>query len=138
MAAVNEPMPVGDISSPQQILAAARMFLSDGNFRDALASARKANELSGSPEAQELILSTESAWLKLLRTKLLNEKRTPVLKVPPSKLKAMSLTAPERYLLSRFDGKRDLATIVNVSPLRELEALAHVSRFVELGLITVD
>ena len=47
------------------------------------------------------------------------------------------LTAPERYLLSRVEGKRDLPSLINVSPLRELEALAHFQRFVEMGLVAL-
>jgi hypothetical protein len=53
-------------------------------------------------------------------------------------MRAMSLSAPERYLLSRMDGKRTLTAIVSVSPLRELDALAHVQRFVEKGLVKLE
>jgi hypothetical protein len=45
------------------------------------------------------------------------------------------LTAPERYLLSRFDGKRELRSIVQVSPIRELDALKFVRQFVDAGVV---
>jgi hypothetical protein len=37
-----------------------------------------------------------------------------------------------------MDGKRTLSAIVSVSPLRELDALAHVQRFLDDGLIKLD
>lgn len=115
----------------------ARVCLSAGSYREALASLRKTNGHLGSKEAQDLIRQTEAAWLAALRAEFMVGKKIPLLKVPPSKLKALALTAPERYLLSRFDGKRDLAGIVNVSPLRELDALMHFQRFIEQGLVVL-
>jgi hypothetical protein len=50
----------------------------------------------------------------------------------------MELTPPERYLLSRIDGVRDVKTIVRVSPVRELEALKSFQRFVENGIVGVE
>jgi hypothetical protein len=50
----------------------------------------------------------------------------------------MQLSAPERYLLSRADGTRDLASIVQVSPLHELEALKLFQRLLDQGLVKVQ
>jgi hypothetical protein len=135
---ISEPLTVGEGTSAEDVLKASKAFLAAGNYRDALNLARKANELSPSAETQTLITQTEGAWLSLLRSQFMASKKIPALKVAPSKIKAMSLTAPERYLLSRFDGKRDIVSIINVSPIRELEALAHFARFVELGLVRLD
>ncbi len=135
MASMFEPDAVPEHSSPQQAMEHARACLNAGNFREALAAARAANERAASGETQGLIQQTEAAWLAALRTKFMTVKRIPMLKVPPSKLKGMPLTAPERYLLSRFDGKRDLPAIINVSPIRELEALSHFQRFLDQGLV---
>ena len=121
--------------SPQQAMEHARACLAASNYREALGSARQANERAASAETQALIQLAETAWLTKLRSLFMAVKRVPVLKVAASQLKAMPLTAPERYLLSRFDGKRDLPTIINVSPLRELEALSHFQRFLEQGLV---
>ncbi len=52
-----------------------------------------------------------------------------------TKVKEMSLSAPEKYLLSRIDGTRDIQAIVHVSPLQELEALKLFRRFVDDGLV---
>lgn len=139
MASINEPMQVGveEQVSGDALLAHVREFLKAGNYRDALNLARKAHELSPSPEADALARQAESTWLGELKNRLVATKRVPTLMVPPSKLKAMQLSAPERYLLSRIDGKRDLGSIVNVSPLRELEALAHFEKFLEMNLISL-
>ncbi len=135
MASMFEPSTMDEGASSQQALEHARVCLHEGNFRSALAAARHANTLTASAEAQGLISQTETAWLTDLRGKFMTVKRIPRLKMPPSKLKEIPLTAPERYLLSRLDGKRDLPAIINVSPLRELEALAHFQRFLEQGLV---
>ncbi len=129
---VASPVPAPSL---QQAMDHARACLGAGSYREALLSARQANDLAASAETQALIQQTEATWLATLRSEFMIGKRVPLLKVPPSKLKALTLTAPERYLLSRFDGKRDLPAIVNVSPLRELEALAHFQRFLEQGLV---
>jgi hypothetical protein len=138
MASMNEPEAEAEAASLQQLLDSARGFIAKGNHRSALNAARKANELAASAETQALISQIETAWLQLLRGSLTATKRIPSLKVPPSKLRGLPLTAPERYLLSRFDGKRDLGSVINVSPIRELEALSHFQRFLEMGLVGLD
>ncbi len=138
MASMFDPLEIDEGVSAQQAMDHARACLSKGSHREALAAARQANELGASAETQTLIGLAEATWLAALRAQLLGDKKIPMLKVPPSKLKALPLTAPERYLLSRFDGKRDLPTIINVSPLRELDALAHFQRFLEQGLVELS
>ena len=138
MASMAEPELEGDAATVQQLIETAREQLSAHHHRQALSSARKANDLAASSETQTLISQIETTWLGLLRSLYTATKRTPSLKVPPSKLRGLPLTAPERYLLSKFDGKRDLASVINVSPIRELEALAHFQRFLELGLVMVE
>jgi hypothetical protein len=119
----------------QQSVEHARASLAAGSYRDALTAARKANEGAPTAETQALIQQIESTWLATLRAEYMVGNRIPMLKVPPSTLKGMPLTAPERYLLSRLDGRRDLPAIINVSPLRELEALSLFQRFEEQGLV---
>ena len=45
------------------------------------------------------------------------------------------LTSPERYLISRIDGRRDVGDILRVSPLHELDALRYFQGFVDTGLV---
>ena len=50
-------------------------------------------------------------------------------------LRRLPLTAPERYLLSRVDGRRTVEAIIQVSPIHELDALRCFKGFLEQGLV---
>lgn len=126
---------IGSESPAAEVLQAARMFLENGNLKDGEALARRAYELAPSSETAELLKSAETALLESLRGTLMESPQVPSLLVAPAQLKAMPLTAPERYLLSRIDGRRDVAAIVRVSPLQELEALKFFSGFLDQGLV---
>ncbi len=127
-----------DEPSDAEMLDNSRRFLAQGNMRDALALARRSHQVKPSPEAQALARQIEEKWLVELRKELLSGKRVPKVRVDGPAIRAMSLSAQERYLLSRMDGKRLLSAIVSVSPLRELDALAHVQGFLEKGLIKLE
>src|SRR5207302_4887267 len=111
---------LGSESSVEEIFQAAQSFLAQGNLRDAEALARRAQELAPSPDTQALLKRAESALLAELKENLLDVPRVPSLMVPPPHLKTLPLSAPERYLLSRIDGKRDLAAFLHQSPLQSL------------------
>ena len=64
-------------------------------------------------------------------------RRVPSVLVAPAMLRTMSLSAPEKYLLSRVDGRRDMASIISVSPLQELEALKLFQQFIDRGLVAM-
>jgi hypothetical protein len=53
-----------------------------------------------------------------------------MLLIGPEQLAKVNLSAPERYLLSRVDGKRDLESILRIAPVREFEGLVAFDRFV--------
>ncbi len=129
------PQIIGTESPVDEILSAARMFLDKANFRDAEVLARRAHELVPSPEVASLLRQAEIGLQESLRRLLMDPPRVPTLLVPQAKLKTMPLTAPERYLLSRIDGKRDVAAIVHVSPLHELEALKYFQGFLDNGFV---
>jgi hypothetical protein len=129
---------VGEELSAQQILDHARGFLDAGNFRDAESLIRRAQEMSPSPEIAALLKEAEAGLGKQLKERMMQPRKIPSLLVPQADLKSMTLTAPEKYLLSKIDGKRDVNAIVNVSPLRELEALKLIQGFVDNGLVRLD
>ncbi|MBJ6763874.1 DUF4388 domain-containing protein [Myxococcaceae bacterium JPH2] len=126
---------IGSESSSDEVLQAAQMFIDAGNLRDGEALARRAHEMSPSPASTALLKSAEAKLLTLLRKELMEPGRVPGLLVTPAQLKSTPLSAPERYLLSRVDGRRDVAAIVHVSPLQELEALKFFQGFVDAGLL---
>ncbi|HEX8703674.1 MAG TPA: DUF4388 domain-containing protein, partial [Myxococcaceae bacterium] len=129
------PQIIGSESPVDEILSAARMFLDKSNFRDAEVLARRAYEMVPSPENAELLKHAETGLQESLRTVLMDPPQVPTLLVPQAKLKTMPLSAPERYLLSRIDGKRDVAAIVHVSPLHELDALRYFQGFLDSGFV---
>jgi hypothetical protein len=129
------PQIIGSESPVDEILSAARMFLDKCNFRDAEVLARRAHEMVPSPEVAELLKHAETGLQESLRLVLMDPPQVPTLLVPPAKLKTMPLSAPERYLLSRIDGKRDVAAIIHVSPLHELDALKYFQSFVDSGFV---
>jgi Domain of unknown function (DUF4388) len=121
-----------------QLVRQARMWLDMGNVRDAEAMARRAQDLFQTQETSDLLRLTEGALLAKLRRDLSEGRQVPSLLIHSSKLKTLDLSAPEKYLLSRIDGKRELSGIVRVSPLQELEALKFFQRFIEQGLVKLD
>jgi Domain of unknown function (DUF4388) len=133
-----EPQIIGSESSVDEVLQAARMFLDGLNYRDGEVLARRAHEMAPSPETAELLKQAETGLLEALRLVLMDPPQVPALLVPQAQLKTMQLSAPERYLLSRIDGKRDVAAIVRVSPLHELDALKYFQSFVDSGFVKLN
>lgn len=124
-------MGLGEAPSPAELLESAQSLYGQQKFRDALALARHAQQLAPGPEAQLLLKQIEEAWLPTLKATFLSTPKVPTLRVRDGQLKDEPLSAPERYLLSRLDGKRSLEGIVRVAPLREFEVLAFFDRFIE-------
>ncbi|HEX4621852.1 MAG TPA: DUF4388 domain-containing protein, partial [Myxococcaceae bacterium] len=108
-----------DDAAAQELVEQVRAHLNDKMWSDAEELARRAHLLSPSVATADLLKEAESGLLTELRQEVLNGKRVPRLLLAPTKVKSMRLSAPERYLLSRFDGKRELRAIVQVSPIRE-------------------
>jgi hypothetical protein len=133
--APEEPRIIGSESSVDEVLQVARVFLEGRNYRDAEVLARQAHEMAPSAETAELLKQAELGLQESLRQVLTEPPQVPTLLVPQAQLKTMQLTAPERYLLSRIDGKRDVGAIIRVSPLHELEALKYFQGFVESGFV---
>jgi hypothetical protein len=134
-AASETPQIIGSESSVDEVVQAARMFLENFNYQDAEVLARRAHEMSPSVDTAELLKQAEQGLLGALRLVLIEPVQVPTLLVPQAQLKTMQLSAPERYLLSRIDGKRDVGAIVRVSPLHELEALKYFQGFVDSGFV---
>lgn len=126
---------IGSESSSDEVLQAAQLFLDAGNLRDGEALARRAHEIAPTEHTQRLLRDAEARLLTELRKALMEPSRVPTLRVSAPHLKTMPLSSPERYLLSRIDGKRDVAAIVHVSPLQELEALKFFQGFVDTELV---
>jgi len=120
---------LGDSPTAEQVLDNARAFFTQGNLRDAYSLARRSNQMTSTLDAALLLKQIELAWFPQLKTELLARSRVPQILLQPDALARLPLAAPERYLLSRVDGKRDIGTIIRVAPLKEFEALAYFDRF---------
>ncbi len=125
----------GDETPALEHIQAAQDALEKGDFWEGEAQARRAHELAPSPETEELLHSASAALLGLLRRRMTDTPQMPVLRVSAAELKTTRLTTPERYLLSRIDGKRDVGVILGLSPLSELDGLKYFQSFVDLGLV---
>ncbi len=119
------------------VLHRARKLLHEGNTSEAEEAARKAHSLSPSPETADLLRQAEAALLAKLRGELMSA-TVPSLLVPAGQLRDLPLTAPEKYLLARVNGTRQLSAIVNASPIQELEALKSFHRFVQKRLVKLS
>lgn len=120
--------------SVAQLLDRARDALAAGSLAEAADLAARAAD-KGDPRGTELLKQAEERLLAQLRKELLANPRVPFLTVDRQQIKAMPLNPPERYLLSRMDGVRQLGSVVRVAPMRELDALRLVKRLHRDGVI---
>lgn len=121
---------LGDSPTAEMLLANARAFTEKSNFRDAWALARRSNEITPTLDAALLMRQLESSWAPQLRADFISSGKLPHLAIPQEQAAKLSLSAPERYLLSRVDGKRAVDDILRIAPLREFDALVALDRFV--------
>jgi hypothetical protein len=117
------------------LIAATEEFIERGLFKEAVSAARAAHQQNQTTETRTVLQKAEEGWLAELRKSFTARTLVPRLNATMAEIKNMPLSAPERYLLSRVDGKRSLMAIISVAPLRELDALAHVQRFVQQGIV---
>ena len=71
------------------------------------------------PRVEGVFQDLQTALLQLLGNQLLRVGVVPQLNVSSDEIRRLQLSAAERYLLSRVDGKRELRAIVRVSPLHQ-------------------
>lgn len=129
---------IGDEQEGSEVADAARNFLAGGNFKEADILARRAFEMSPTNENAALVREAEQQLLSHLRGTLLARRHVPSVLVTPAKLRTLELSAQEKYLLSRIDGRRDLSQIIHASPLQESEALKLIQNFIDSGFISLQ
>lgn len=127
--AIDVDLGLGDSPTAEQLLQNARAFYEKSNFRDAWTLARRSNEVTPTLDATLLMRQVEVAWMPQLKADFVSSGKLPGMLIGPEQLAKLTLTAPERYLLSRVDGKRDVENILRIAPLREFEALVAFDRF---------
>lgn len=136
-AAVAAPASPGSPAQFDERLAAARHFLSASNYEAALDVLDGLyREHPGDDSLRRLTAEAEAAFIDKAYRHLLPEKKVPVLTKPAEQLAtAAKLSPQEFFLLSRIDGLWDVRSIIQISPLREVDALRTLKRMRELGMI---
>jgi hypothetical protein len=124
--------PAGDGSAGGEDLEGEALVVEGLGEEEALGPPAGGAAASGVPP---LPAGDAAAQLDALRRALVDPPRVPALRVPATDLKGLGLGPQELYLLSRVDGRRDLASIVRMSPLKEADALRHFYGLLERGLI---
>jgi hypothetical protein len=126
----------GETVAAADLLDRARGLLADGRDGDAELVASKAVELApGSDAARSVLGEVERVLGARLRSALLDPPRMPVLRVPRAELTSLKVSAAEKYLLSRCDGRRDVRALAQLAPLRELDVLKAIRRFADAELV---
>jgi hypothetical protein len=88
------------------------------------------------PSLRRLVHEAEAAFVEKAYRHYVPGSRVPVLTCPIEALESEKLSPTEFYLLSRIDGTWDVKSIIQIAPLREVEALRTLKRMREKGLIT--
>ena len=92
-------------------------------------------EHPGDDSLRRLIAEAEAAFVEKAYRHYLPADRIPILSRPIGELSGETLTPQEFFMLSRIDGSWDVRSIVQVAPLREVDALRTLKRMRELGMI---
>jgi Domain of unknown function (DUF4388) len=125
-----------DAAAPAELGDRARSLLAEGRAEDAERVAARAVELApGASAARSLLAEAERVLSERLRAELLAPSRTPRLRVAPHEVGRMRLSAADKYLLSRCDGRRDVRQLADAAPLPELEVLKALRRFADAELV---
>jgi hypothetical protein len=132
------PEPADDDGAPMELLDRARDLLADGHADEAELAAARAVELAPGLEAARVLLAqAERALAERLRAELLESPHRPSLQLAPGEMGKLKLPAPDKYLLSRCDGRRSVGDLARLAPLRELDVLKAIHRFADSGLVKI-
>jgi hypothetical protein len=139
-AAVEEPpaAPVAEHGADfEERLSAARRFMSASDYDSALDLLDVLyRENPGDDALRRLTAEAEAAFVDRAYRHVVPEHKVPVLTRPAAELATEArLTPQEFFLLSRIDGLWDVRSIIQVAPLREVDALRTLKRMRELGMI---
>ena len=126
----------GEAAAAADLAERARALLAGGRLEEAEEAAAHAVDLAPALEPARAALGEAQRLLSAqLSASLIASGRVPALTVPPHQVALLRFSAVEKYLLSRCDGTRPLARILQVAPLGELEALKAFRRFVDSRIV---
>jgi hypothetical protein len=126
----------GEVVATADLIDRSRSLLAEGRAADAERVVARAVELDRSSDAARALLAeAERLRLARLRAELLEPCRAPTPRVSPAEIARLPLSAADRYLLSRCDGRRAVHDLAELVPLAELELLKGIRRLVEAELV---
>ena len=128
--------PREDPRKVQAALDAARKFQERGELDAALDLLNAVHRANPEDDAlRRLVLDAEVAFVEKAWKHYLPAAKVPALTRPVDSLTGESLSPQEVFLLSRVDGTWDVKSIIQVSPIREVDALRTLKKLRERGLI---
>jgi hypothetical protein len=117
-------------------LEVARRLMSRGEFDSALEILNSAYRSHQGDEALgKLLAEAEAAFIDKAYRYFVPPTKVPVVVSPEERLTAEQMSPEEFYLLSRIDGSWDIKSIIQITPLREVDALRTLKRMRENGFI---
>lgn len=114
----------------------ARRLMARGDFDGALEILDRAYRLEPSDDAlRKLLAEAEAAFVEKAYRHYLPAAKIPILAKTPESLTAERLSPAEYFIVSRIDGSWDVRSIIQITPLREVEALRTLKRLRERGIL---
>ncbi len=128
---VPEPAPGPTTST----LESAIQFMNQGEHLAALDALNEfRRDHPNDQSLQQLILKAEGAYLQELRNRDLRPYRIPIV-TTPADLSELRLDPTELYLLNTIDGRKDIQSILWVTPQRELDVMRTLQQLKDKALI---
>jgi hypothetical protein len=117
-------------------LASARSMMAEGRLEAALDVLDALyRDHPGDGALRRLTAEAEASFVDRTLRHALPAHKVPVLTRPMEALAAERLTPQEFFMLSRIDGRWDIKSIIQLAPLREVDALRTLKRMREMGMI---
>jgi hypothetical protein len=117
-------------------LEAARRQMSSGEYDAALEILEALYAKNPDDDSlRKLTAEAEAAFIDKAYRHYVPGDRVPAVLKPVEDLEAQNLSPTEFFLLSRIDGTWDVKSIIQIAPLREVEALLTLKRLREKGVI---
>jgi hypothetical protein len=114
----------------------ARRMLARGDYDEALDILNAAHAAQpGNDPLRRMIAEAEVSFVEKAYRHYLPPNKVPVLRRTMDSLTAESLSPAEYFLLSRIDGTWDVKSIIQITPLREVDVLRTLKRMREKGFI---
>jgi len=132
---VEAPELTGDL--PEQHLSMAKSALANREFTSAFRHLQAGAKLDpANPQFRQMREELDNRSLDS-HTCLISRAAIPCLAAPLDPMQTRRMSAKQRYLLARIDGKRSVESIIQVSPMHDFEALDILEHFCSDGVVTL-